>query len=232
MSKQRSWLNSLLIDMNNKCDKFLSSFSLFNKEFSLGNRLINSFSNHFSFYSQIQDIKENLCKLNNITIQASFNSYSSIVIFDASIKNYIATSILYIHSYDSSVIKICYYAVNVSTTEAKLFTIRCGINQAVGISNINCIVIITDLLHATKRIFDSLLYSYQIHSAAISRELREFFRKNINNHIEFWDCSSKWNWSLHFLVDKDTKSFKLSSSFLYKSSWDFCKKHDCNSILS
>ena len=33
------------------------------------------------------------------------------------------------------------------------------------------------------------------------------------------------NWLLHFLVDKDTKSFNSSLSFLYKLSWDFCKKN-------
>jgi len=33
-------------------------------------------------------------------------------------------------------------------------------------------------------------------------------------------------------VDKDSKSFDLSLSFPCKLSWDFCKEHDCNSILS
>ena len=61
-----------------------------------------------------------------------------------------------------------------STTEAELFAIRCGINQAIGISYIKCIVIITDSLHAAKKIFDSSSHSYQIHSATITHELREF----------------------------------------------------------
>ena len=43
-------------------------------------------------------------------------------------------------------------AVNVTTTEAKLFTIKYGI------TNINHIVVITDFLYAAKRIFDSLLH--------------------------------------------------------------------------
>jgi len=51
-SKQRSHLNSPLIDIDNRCNKFLSSFSPFNEDFSLGKRLINSFSDYFSFYSQ------------------------------------------------------------------------------------------------------------------------------------------------------------------------------------
>ena len=84
-----------------------------------------------------------------------------------------------------------------SSTEAKLFAIKCGINQAIGILYIKYIVIITDLLHAAKKIFNSLSHPYQIHLAAISCELRDFFNKDINNCIKFWDCSSKENWHLH-----------------------------------
>jgi len=75
--------------------------------------------------------------------------------------------------------------VNITTIEAKLFEIRCRINQAVGISNVKCIVIVTDFLYGVKKIFNSLIHSYQIHSVAISQELRDFFRKDNNNHIEF-----------------------------------------------
>ena len=61
-----------------------------------------------------------------------------------------------------------------STIKAKLFAIRCSINQAIGISYIKCIVIITDSLHTAKKIFDSSSHSYQIHSATITHKLREF----------------------------------------------------------
>ena len=47
-----------------------------------------------------------------------------------------------------------------------------------------------DLLHAAKQIFDSSVHPYQIHLAIISRELREFFIKNQQNSIEFWECPS------------------------------------------
>ena len=58
-------------------------------------------------------------------------------------------------------------------------------HDTVGIPNIKHIVIITDFLHTTKRIFKLSLYPYQIHSATIFQELREFFRKDNSNHIEF-----------------------------------------------
>jgi len=75
--------------------------------------------------------------------------------------------------------------INVTTTKAELFTIRCGINQAIDIPNIKHIVVITDFLYATKKIFDSSLHPYQIHSTAISQELRDFFKRDSNNHINF-----------------------------------------------
>jgi len=154
--------------MDNRCNKFLPLFSLFDEEFSPGKRLIDSFSDYFSFHSQIQDIKNHLYNLNNITINMSSNSHSSIIISNTSIRNNIATSISHIHLHNKPVIKIIHHTVNVITTEAKLFATRYSINQAVGIPNIKHIIIITNSLHAAKRIIKSLLYLYQTHSAAIS----------------------------------------------------------------
>ena len=93
-------------------------------------------------------------------------------------------------------------------------------------------MVITDSLYTIRRIFDSLVYLYQIHSAAISQELREFFSKNTHNHIKFWDCPSKKKWPLYYSVDKDTKIIVSTLLFPCKSSWDFCRKTECNLILS
>jgi len=62
-------------------------------------------------------------KLDNITFRASLNTYSSIVVSDASIKNHIAVFILHTHSHNKPVIKTIHRAVNVTTTETKLFAI-------------------------------------------------------------------------------------------------------------
>jgi len=40
-----------LVDMNNRRNEIFPSFSSFNCEFSLGNRLIDVFHNHFSFHA-------------------------------------------------------------------------------------------------------------------------------------------------------------------------------------
>jgi len=149
-----------------------------------------------------------------------------------SIKNHVATSISYIHSYNKPVVKTMYRAINITTTEAELFTIHCGINKAVTNSDVNHIVIITNSLYTAKRIFNSSVHPYQIHSAVISQELREFFSKDSHNSIKSWDCPSKQKWLLHYSVDKDTKRIVFTPSFSCKSSWDFCRKTECDSILS
>jgi len=168
--------------MDNRYNKLFPSFSAFDKEFNPGDQLINSFPDQFSFHLYSSNIKNHIKNLDNIIFRVLSNPSSSIVVSDASIKNHVAMSILHIHLHDKPIIKIIYRVVNITTTKAELFTIQCSINQVV---SINYIIVITDSLHATKKIFDSSSHPYQIHSTAISQELRGFFTKNINNCIKF-----------------------------------------------
>jgi len=77
------------------------------------------------------------------------------------------------------------------TIEAELFAIRCRINQAIQISGVSHIIIITDVLYVTKKIFDPTIYPYQIQSIVISEDLQNFFRENfsekMNNSVKFWN---------------------------------------------
>lgn len=108
--------------MNNRSNEIFPFFSLFNYKISLKNRLIDIFSNHFSFHTlnrkNSYNIKSHLQYLDNITIQALLNSLLVVIIINTSI----------IYSYDNPIIKTIYYIVNVMPTEAELFTIRCSIN--------------------------------------------------------------------------------------------------------
>jgi len=66
----------------------------------------------------------------------------------------------------------------------------------------------------------------------ISGELRKFFDKDYNNTMEFWNCPSQCKWSLHNIVDKETRNFYLIPNYLCKLSWVFSRKKKCNDILS
>ena len=118
-----------------------------------------------------------------------------------------------------------------TSMEAELFAIRCGINQACSINNVSKIVIVTDSIHAAKKIFDCGSHPYQIHSAAILRELCTFFSSNESNSIEFWECPSKLRWRFHCNANKDSKAFSVTPSYPTKISWDFCKKSNCDESI-
>ena len=96
--------------------------------------------------------------------------------------------------------------------------------------NAKNIIVITDTIHTVRKIFDSSFHLYQLHSIAISQDLKAFFNKSSNNSIAFWDCLSSANWHSHLAVNKETKQFNIDPIFSYKS-WDFSKKEECDSIL-
>ena len=170
-SKQRLSLWSSLINIDNSSKEYISSFSHFDQEFSSGNRLIDTFSNQFSFHYHPCNINDHIKNLNNVVIKASLILTSFIIILDMSIKNSVATSISHVHSYNKSIIKTIYQAINVTTTKTELFAIRCRINQAINTPNVEHIIVITNSIYVAERIFDSLPHLYQTHSAAIFKVL-------------------------------------------------------------
>jgi len=118
------------------------------------------------------------------------NPNSVIVVSDASIRDNNATSIIYIHLYSNPVRKTLHHTVNVTTTKAELFAIRCGINQAIQILNNSHIIVVTDSIHLAQHIFNSFIHLYQQQSIAILKNLKMFFNKNSSNLIKFWNCPS------------------------------------------
>jgi len=103
--------------------------------------------------------------------------------------------------------------MNITLTEVELFSIRCGINQAVQLPNVDQIIVIMDAIPATRCIFDLSTYPFQLHSITVFHNLRVFFNRNSNNTISFWDCFSSNKWSSHLAVDKETKHFRPTLFF-------------------
>jgi len=164
ISRQCSNIKGLIVDIKNRFDEISPLFFPFNCEFLSGNRLIDIFPRHFSFHSLNKkcekSIKSHLGKLKEITLYTSSYLLTVVVVSDASIKNHVATSIAHVYVYGSPVIKTIHHIVNIISTKAKLFVIRCGINQVFHLPNIKRIVIISDSIHVAKRIFNSSVYPY------------------------------------------------------------------------
>ena len=63
-----------------------------------------------------------------------------------------------------------------------------------------------------------ILLPFQVHAAAILKELWSFFSYHQDNSIKFWEYPSQSNWVLHKAIDKEMKSFNPTPLFLYKMS--------------
>ena len=55
---------------------------------------------------------------------------------------------------DKLIMKTLHHALNITSTEAELFVIRCGINQATNIGDISKVIVVTDSIRAVEKIFD------------------------------------------------------------------------------
>jgi len=165
-------------------------------------------------------------------IEVSSSPSTAIVVINASIKNNVTILISHTHTHDNPIAKTVHHVVHVTSTEAELFAMRCSINQASNHNNISKIIIITNSIHVARKIFDPSSHPFQVHSVAILAELWQFFLQHQNNSIEFWECPSCLNWSLHKAVDKETKVFNPTLLFPSKTSWDFSKKSESDDILN
>jgi len=232
-NRQHEMVKGYLIDSANRFNKCFPSFDPLNWEFSPGFWVIDNFSDRISFVLN-KEKNNKLCAqtLDKIVLESSSSPFIAIIASDTSIKNSVTTSIAHIHTHDKPTIKTIHHVVNITSTEAELFTIRCGINQVSCLNYISKIIIITDSIHAAKRILDPSIHSYQVQAAAILKNLRYFFNRHKDNSIKFWKCPSHLKWWLHNEVDKETKKFNLVPLFPCKNSWEFSKKCESDNILN
>jgi len=154
--KQQAKIKSSIIDINNCLNEVLSSFDSLNIKLSSGFRLVDTFSDCFSFTSvncnDIDALKTHYFRIDRIYKDFLNNQDTILIIVDTSIKNNIATLVFHIQKSHNIINKSVYYTMNVNSTEAELFTIRCRIDQATKIYNASKIIIITDAISAMKQI--------------------------------------------------------------------------------
>ena len=234
--RQRYLLKGYIVDMDNRFNEVFFAFDLINPELQPSNRVIDTFSNRFSFhtFSRKNDpsFKSRLQQLNALVIESSTSLSTALVITDASVKNNVASSIAHIHIRNKPMVKVLYNAVNITSLEAEFFALRCGINHTTLLHEISKIIVVTDSIHVARKIFNPSSHMLQKQSTFVLSKLREFFNHCDMNSIEFWKCPSKGNWHLHKAVDSDTKSFNLIPLLLNKYSWNFSKKLESNNILN
>jgi len=132
-NRQKTTTNGYLIDSCTKSYSIFPSFSPLNQEFSFGSHIIDIFPDRFSFNLVTKKDKEKNDKtraqeLNNMVLHDSLSPLTALIITDASIKNDIAMSILHIYIANQLLTRTVHHAAFMTSTEVKLFAIRCGIN--------------------------------------------------------------------------------------------------------
>jgi len=144
--------------MDNWYNEVFPSFDPLNPEFSPGRRIIDMFNSCFSFHlfskHSDQNLKLHIQQLDNLALESSSIPSNTLIVTDASVKNNVATSIFHIHIHNKPVVKTLHHAMNITNTEAELFAIRCSINQATIHDDILKIIVVTDSIHAARKIFD------------------------------------------------------------------------------
>ena len=125
-----------------------------------------------------------------MVLESSSSPSTTIIVSNISIKNNVATSISHMYINNKTLIKTIHHVVYITSTEAELFAIRCGINQAMNFDNMSKIIVVTDSIYAAKKNFKPSVHLYQVQSVAILSDLHNFFKYHENNSIEFWECPS------------------------------------------
>jgi len=189
---QKNTVKGHLIDLNNKLFGVFPLFSPLNPEFNLGSRIVDIFPNRVSFNltNKVKSNKLHFQQLDNMTLYSLSSPHMAIIVTDASIKNDFATSVSHIHICNHPLIKTVHYMAFVTSTEAELFAMRCGISQVCSKENISKIIVVTDSIHVAKKIFDDKTHPYQIHMTAILSKLQQFLTTGQGNSIKFWECPS------------------------------------------
>ena len=131
----KKWLKikGPVVNMDNRFNKVFPSFDPFNKEFAPGYYFIDIFSNCFSFYTSSKQSNKkfnaHIQALDNIALTSSSDFSITLIVSNTSIKNQVVTFISHVHVHNKQIIKMIHHMVNVTTTEAKLFTIRCVLDM-------------------------------------------------------------------------------------------------------
>jgi len=124
--------------------------------------LVDTFSDCFYFYSVNQKNADAIIshqnKLDSIYGDLPINLDTVLVISDTSVKNNMATLILHIYREQEIITKSVHYTMNITFSETEIFAIKCNINHATQLQGILYIIVITDIIPATRRIFDMFIH--------------------------------------------------------------------------
>ena len=171
---QYARLKDFLLDTKVSLLNLTECFNPLHAEAIPGCRLLNSFSDHISFYpcncSSLRDYKTHLQFLDHLCLEASSSPSTLVVITDTSVipsRHMQAVSAMHIWNLGQQISFSKTLASRTTTPDTKLFAIRLGIAKITSIA-IECIILITDSLGSARQAVDLFVYSRQAYSFQLS----------------------------------------------------------------
>ena len=168
--------------------------------------MLDNFPNCISFHpcNHLQEsfYKAHLEALDRLCYRASSDPSTLVVVTDTSVippRNMQAVSAVHFWRLGEQVLSSKVLAGRTTALDAELFAIRLGVAKTVSF-DIKHIILTTDSLSVARRAVDPSVHSGQAHSLAVVCALRGFFTGQPDYSIDFWDCPSNAQWSLHYLV--------------------------------
>ena len=192
-------------------------FNPLDAETTLGCRLLDSFSEHISFHScncsSLNNCNTHLESLDCLCLEVSSFPSTLVVVTDISTispRNMQAVFVVHFWRSGHQVLSSKVPAGRTTASDAKLFVIRLGVSKATSM-DIECIIFITDSLGSARRSVDPSVHSGQAHFLAVCSVLQSFFCSGFSYRIEFWDCPSTAEWSLHQIVHNNVTNTKVAA---------------------
>ena len=234
---QYTCLKGLLLNTEAFLLNFTESFDSLDAKTILDCRLLDNFSDHIFFHYcnrlNLSGCKTYLQSLNYLYLKASSSFFTLVVVTDVSVissRCIQAVSVTYIWSLGQQILFSKALAGKTTAFDTELFTIRLDIAKATSI-DIKCIILITDSLGSARQAVDPSVHPGQAHSLAVCSALRLFFSQGHGYRIDFWDCPSKAEWSLHQLVHNDVTNTRVSAGPHPATSIDFLRSKSVISCL-
>jgi len=84
------------------------------------------------------------------------------------------------------------HATNITSTKAKIMSMRLRLKQALTTVGVKKITIITDTIHGAQKLFDTSLHPYQTLVTPTMEKIYNFFSQSPDNIIAIWHCPSKY----------------------------------------
>jgi len=185
------------------------------------------------YYSNSESVANHIKALENAFAELLANLASVAIIADGNVKDQLTTAAIYCYKDHSDPHKVKFYATSITSSEAELMAINIGLLHTLVLPDTQNIVVITNSIHTTEKLFASHIHPFQSLTILLANNLTSFFDRDPSNQIHFWACPDKAKWRQHLSMDCNSKDTGCIIPILpSKQSYAYGCKCKCNNIFA